>query len=132
MEQLTFEVTSGKWAALERMKRITLSLKVTDRKGNLRTLEAHFYDAPDNSACENLSIYACQASDAQHSPRTKPPSSSIGRLLGIAPFHKNKAASYRDPYGLETPDAIKSGALPQAKTDTTTGGVLDGHYRLTG
>jgi hypothetical protein len=98
MEQWEFEITQEKWAALESMKGIILSLEVTDKTDNQRTLEDHFYEAQGTPGVACHCIYACRSSDAQTLPRKEPPPSSIGGLLGRSPSRKNKAANCRGPY----------------------------------
>jgi hypothetical protein len=109
MEQMTWELNSEQWAKLERMEAIILSLEVTDRMGKQRNLEAHFYEAPGNSACEALSMYAYPPSDAPPPPLGKRSDISIGKLLRGLLYRTDKAPPCQ-------------GSYPESDT-TTNGGV---------
>ena len=80
------------------LKRLILSLEVSNKPGNQSILEADFYEAQGSPEAARHHTYACRSSGAEPPPRKEPSSSSIGRPLGYLPSRKNKAENCRGPY----------------------------------
>jgi hypothetical protein len=115
MDQMTWELNAQQWTELDSMDGIILAIEMTDKTGNRRMLEAHFYDRQDSPACVRRRISYNPFSDAHHPPDRRP--NSIQRRLFRLLSRKHRTAN--DPGSYPKSDTTTNGGVQSISQQTT-------------